>query len=111
MKQSVKFIIVVLAVGVVLFFAGRFTAPKPGKSFTHEYDSIRRVRVQLERDLRSARDSVRHFVILSQTWFDLAQKAEKEKQKFKTLYVKEINRIHNFTDVQLDSAIRAVYLH
>ncbi len=111
MKKSIKIIIVVLAVGVVLFFAGRFTAPKPGKDYSREYDSIRKVRLQLERELQMARDSTKHFVILSDTWFNEAMKAQKDKAKFKTLYDKEINRIHNFTDVQLDSAIRAVWLH
>lgn len=100
MKLSLTGALIVLA--VVLFFLGRFTAPVKTVEDTRKIDS-------LTRDIARSNDSLNHYRILSNTWFQKAMDAQRIKAVTRTIYTHDTIRINTFTDAQLDSAFRARY--
>jgi hypothetical protein len=104
-----KKVYIYILLGAILFFLGRQTAPIETTQDTQKLDSLRKDIQQRERRERQLMDSVTHYRILSDTWFNLAQSHLKEKQALWLKYNNEVSHIDNLTDAQLDSAFRAKY--
>lgn len=104
-----KQITIVAIVAVVLFFLGRFTAPVKTVEDTRKIDSLTRDLDKATKARDNAIDSMNHFIILSDTWFNEYQKLRKIKSITHTVYDNRKRAIDRLTDADLDSAFRAVY--
>jgi hypothetical protein len=100
---------IALAIGAALFFAGRWTGPKPGPDYKRERDS-------LERDLRDARrilkkevERANHNDILAETWYQKFVSLEKQKTVIRTIYNNDLKNISRLNSRGIDSAFVARY--
>jgi len=62
-----------------------------------------------QRALRLARDSIKHFQIMADTYFNTAESLRKSKTVYVTKYKNEVKRIDSLSDPQLDSSLFAIY--
>lgn len=101
--------IILCGVAVALFFLGRFTAPKPVENNNREIDSLRRGIAFRDIAIEKARDSVKQFSILADTWFKMSEETRKEKVITRTIYRNDTSKINDYSVPELDSVFRARY--
>lgn len=106
MKQSILLVFGALIVGLII---GNLTAPKTIEDNQKVIDSLKRDIQARERKINEAIDSMNHYKVLSETWFQVANENIKKKTIYKTIYLRDTARNNSFTLDQLDSAFRAKY--
>lgn len=105
MKQKA----IIAAVIVAVFLIGRFTSPKVTVQDHRKEDSLRNdLRVKGDQ-LRIAQDSVNHYKIMADTYFNEAEKWRNAKTVIVTKYRNEINSINALPDSALFKQFSAVY--
>ncbi len=101
MKPTITSALIVLA--IILFFVGRFTAPVKMVEDTHKIDSLIRDAAKHERREAILKDSVNHYKILSDTWFEQAQNKKIERVIIYK-YNADTAKISKFSKDEIDSA-------
>lgn len=98
-----------LFVVAVIFTIAIVTGPERVGENGDLVKSLQRDIYNHERALRLARDSVKHFQIMADTYFNTAESLRKSKTVYVTRYKNEVKRIDSLSDPKLDSILRATY--
>lgn len=108
--MNAKTILILLAIAVVLFFAGRFTAPRPRKDYKVEMDSIKLAYKVIDQQLKQNKDSIDFYKKKALDAYQQAEKAQKIKIIYQAQYEKDTARYHRLSVHARDSIIRAIFL-
>jgi len=109
--MNVKTVLILLAMAVVLFFIGRFTAPGEKKDYKAQIDSIKLAYKDIDIQLKKNKDSILFYKTQAN---DLSMKADKEQKVkiiYKVQYEKDTANYHHLSLASRDSVIRAIFLH
>lgn len=98
-----KLTVILCLVAVALFFAGRWTAPKPGIDYQPKIDSLQRDIKARETREELAIDSMNHYRMMAETWYNEAEEAKKGKVIIRTVYKNELKKIERLNSLGIDS--------
>lgn len=98
-----------LFVVAVIFTVAIITGPDRVGENGDKVDSLKREVYKATRERDRARDSVKHFQIMSETYFQESERLRQSKTVYVTKYRNETKRIDSLSDPQLDSSLFAIY--
>ena len=107
MKPNLTSALIVLA--IILFFVGRFTAPATAVEDTRKIDSLKRDIFSRTKREQILMDSVNHYRIMSDTWYQQAMSAPKAKVVTRDRYDNTAKIIDRSSVPELDSMFVARY--
>lgn len=99
-----------IIVACILFFVGRWTSPETVIDHKEEIEALKLDVKISEEQFKIAVDSMNHYKILSNIWFNEAQNNRKAKTVTRTIYNEDTTRNRSMSVLERDSTIRAIFL-